>query len=176
MELYSCPLRVLDLVNDAGIPLFRGTDEAQKRRLGTNDAHDVSLGFVDRPDERAGRLEQMFADVAQVDPTTMTTRFGCWSWACEVMRIPSPSQDPGMDRAQWSSHPASMSTGRPCDRQPRATLPRERTGIGSGAPTAGLQNASQPVARCQLERAHPRDAATPAADQDWNGHCFIRSP
>jgi hypothetical protein len=42
--------------------------------------------------------------------------------------------------------------------------------------TAGLQNASQTMARCQLERGHLRDAATPAADQDWNGHCFILRP
>ncbi len=33
-----------------------------------NDVYDMNLGIVDRPDEGAGLLEQVFADVAHIDP------------------------------------------------------------------------------------------------------------
>jgi hypothetical protein len=77
-EALKFPVRVFSLGAYADILRVNRMGETLGERVRMNDVHDVSLGFVNGPNESAGLREQVFAHVAQIDPDDEHDAAGLW--------------------------------------------------------------------------------------------------
>jgi hypothetical protein len=79
-QALELPFRVLDMGACANIWRVYGTFDLLSEWVRVDNVYDVNLGLVDRSNESAGLLEQVFADVAQVHPHDKSDAAGLLAW------------------------------------------------------------------------------------------------